>query len=1515
MARTEKEPEFSPLPESALDDSETSSVQSPQPPPVSKNPTPVSPQTLADHVYRSLSNVPQMNTRSSDGNSGRDEPRRASESIGGSTGRPDKPPASSIPHHMGRMVSGPHIGSKTSGSLTADMVSRAGSSAGPVQHSSKGKAKMIMSSKERLKKEEQGVVKRRDGGVLARGFILKTDHYPTGEALDLDFHLEGAPNWRAPREESLDVYGVAQPTLPGLKGILSVLGCRPPAKASFVHTGQDQADGTGTRSSVVDSSAVAMRRMSLDDAKQSGWMDTEQEGVYISGRPFVLRDISAAKTSMALSDRAENLEGIERRLRDDMLLESKKYGGMILTHDELETGELVPTWTAIDEDSVTTFKEAHEKMKREGWVVDYYRTPISSDRPIEDNYLDAYVRVLRECDPLTTALVFNDGLGAVRATFAMVAALLVKRKKYMLQGLDEPFTNLGSGMVTPAQGWQAAQFFKQAAHQQAQNRALLHLTRLIGQVLADTGNDRLAGNATDLLASHPTLLDSMRNAYMGNYQVVLSLLSSIENGKETKALVDTLIDSCDAVVNLREIIVDLRMRYSVSTADERTRISLLDRATQALERYFFLVAFASYVDEEDAGATGKTFADWLMQRPEIWNQIQVLRRRGGGRLFVFTPINDLTPLSKAVFPPQLQGGAGRKPGIASGETGKQETTVLGDEFSQYVISQRSGIILRAGTLLKSDIWSNRSATSHQGIKGAIGFRQVPAAPIFALGQPTEDAILHVVDRTRELFPIVTKVLWLNLREEPIAMLLGEPYCLRKEIMSLRNLKDYSGVSGARLEVLEDRLVSDVLAELRTFDNRILLHTETDDGHVAPVWEDVRPTEVQTVRQVMDQARQASEKVELEYRRLPLTAMSTLDFQDIQEMLTLCLRNDLRHTVIILNDQLGRGRSTLASVFIKLIAGWIQQKQEDAGATPKTPRLAATKKARSSWQIINSCLRVLRRNGIYVKAKVDEAIDQCGEAFNCRTVIEDAYRRIEDEEDSNRKKAILKDGKIHLARYLQLIQFQAYLDDLPADSGVETSFATWYANQPVFKTFETELKHGGVEILTPLSVGERTDGPISNDEADTFVMARHGGILSSGTIIKSDLFLGLQKMSLPERVDGAANYRKVPLVLQESVINQSCESPQDTNVSKFVYGTGMPTAEGLRRALKKMGAEKGGKRDILWTSLREEPVLYVSGIPHVLRLYDKPVVNIETTGVDAKQVEAMEDSFKRDVLDEIRKEGRLLLHDEVETTPGHFEVVPIWETVDEKDIMTPRELYEQVQREGYRLDYRRIAVTDEQAPLPEALTAIIDRVEEGLGKDDADFVFNCQMGRGRTSTGMIAGSIIASIESAPDATQLGAEKTEDDKEEAEADYSEEAAYMNGEYKMILRLMSVLTHGKEAKRIADKAIDVMSGVQNLRQAIYDYKLKIDACEPGSAKQRNLNRIGINYAYRYAMLIVLTAYLLEVKEMKERVGQAGEPAPETPVADSEVMDAKGHIRPFAEWLKGKREIRTVLGRQTLD
>lgn len=71
---------------------------------------------------------------------------------------------------------------------------------------------------------------------------------------------------------------------------------------------------------------------------------------------------------------------------------------------------------------------------------------------------------------------------------------------------------------------------------------------------------------------------------------------------------------------------------------------------------------------------------------------------------------------------------------------------------------------------------------------------------------------------------------------------------------------------------------------------------------------------------------------------------------------------------------------------------------------------------------------------------------------------------------------------------------------------------------------------------------------------------------------------------------------------------------------------------------------------------------------------------------------MEQSFKKDVLREVRAgDGRILLHDEVEERPNHFAIVPIWEIVSEEDIMTPRDVFELMVKEGYKIDYGRVAI--------------------------------------------------------------------------------------------------------------------------------------------------------------------------------------------------------------------------------
>ena len=69
------------------------------------------------------------------------------------------------------------------------------------------------------------------------------------------------------------------------------------------------------------------------------------------------------------------------------------------------------------------------------------------------------------------------------------------------------------------------------------------------------------------------------------------------------------------------------------------------------------------------------------------------------------------------------------------------------------------------------------------------------------------------------------------------------------------------------------------------------------------------------------------------------------------------------------------------------------------------------------------------------------------------------------------------------------------------------------------------------------------------------------------------------------------------------------------------------------------------------------------------------------------VENMENNFKNDVLRELREgNGRILLHDEVEERPGVFSIIPIWEVVEDHEIMTPRDVIKLITKLGYRVSF-------------------------------------------------------------------------------------------------------------------------------------------------------------------------------------------------------------------------------------
>jgi hypothetical protein len=124
-----------------------------------------------------------------------------------------------------------------------------------------------------------------------------------------------------------------------------------------------------------------------------------------------------------------------------------------------------------------------------------------------------------------------------------------------------------------------------------------------------------------------------------------------------------------------------------------------------------------------------------------------------------------------------------------------------------------------------------------------------------------------------------------------------------------------------------------------------------------------------------------------------------------------------------------------------------------------------------------------------------------------------------------------------------------------------SFEHFVRSRPVFATFENELRVEGAKALKPLERTERQDGVAFPDDIQHVVANRSGSVLSASTILKSDFFSNLQKMSLPERIDGAANFRRVSLTLGLN---------DDVPDGKWVCGSGMPTVDGYVARLLSSG---------------------------------------------------------------------------------------------------------------------------------------------------------------------------------------------------------------------------------------------------------------------------------------------------------------------------------------------------------
>jgi hypothetical protein len=286
------------------------------------------------------------------------------------------------------------------------------------------------------------------------------------------------------------------------------------------------------------------------------------------------------------------------------------------------------------------------------------------------------------------------------------------------------------------------------------------------------------------------------------------------------------------------------------------------------------------------------------------------------------------------------------------------------------------------------------------------------------------------------------------------------------------------------------------------------------------------------------------------------------------------------------------------------------------------------------------------------------------------MIDSEHIKADNETDEDKKQMYMKRSIAALQRYFVLLCFQAYLDSTTPQSLDSTeSFESWFKRRPEIGMLLKEINTHHQQVVIPVekSIG---DGVALSTEIMSVVNTRHGQVLAQQTILKHDAFPGCQKMSLKEKIEGVYNFRrvsvkdvkmavKVPSLASDiSGLQADHERSDDTVLlPPFICGCAMPSKDAIKAVLQSMDAGPGGKRKVLWTCLREEPVLYVNQQPYVLRLFQEPLKNLESTGITTDRVEGMEERMKLEATSEWKEyDGRLLLHDEKADEKGGYGLV-------------------------------------------------------------------------------------------------------------------------------------------------------------------------------------------------------------------------------------------------------------------
>ncbi|CAM4593654.1 paladin isoform X1 [Caretta caretta] len=308
----------------------------------------------------------------------------------------------------------------------------------------------------------------------------------------------------------------------------------------------------------------------------------------------------------------------------------------------------------------------------------------------------------------------------------------------------------------------------------------------------------------------------------------------------------------------------------------------------------------------------------------------------------------------------------------------------------------------------------------------------------------------------------------------------------------------------------------------------------------------------------------------------------------------------------------------------------------------------------------------------------------------------------------------------------------------------------------------------------------------------------------------------------------------------------------------VFGMGQPSLNGFKQVLQKL--QSYGHKECIFFCVREEPVLFLrmenDFVPYTPRGKENLHENLHSLPRGVK-VDNMELAIRKEIHDFAQlSENIYYIYNDIE----HFKDEPHSVTIQrEEDIHVMEEVYK---RPVFLLPfyrYHRLPLPVDGAPLEAQFDAFTDFLRESpnllLLQDPSRLppalLFSCQTGVGRTNLAMVLGTLVLYH-------RKGAAQKQDLPHPANT-------LSRDRFWVIQNFIDMVPKGQQIVEEVDSAISCCSEMHDMKEAIYEYKKKLEGIgedyqiQGSSTKEYFLQRT-LQSLERYFYLIAFNYYLHE-------------------------------------------------------